>query len=433
MLARSICAIALLAHCTMAANGTNASSQSINSFCNTTVGSANASGIFTCAVDYPLPGVQHEGQVIINIPDPSWAYTVNVQNNTVQAAVWYDTAGQNYSDDLSLGYDVCSILITGGLPINTIELGQNDPGDCSAMLSNDCRTALLEKTAASAHKWVTYASPPPYSNLSAGVLPTICGYILADLAQGNYQYPAECAQEFGYNDNINDPTRSSLQALTGFNDTILDNSQCTLSSGNKTFHSIEYSSVAYSDAAYDNKTRNIIPAIAVYMPVANINRQTYYSSANSTLRCLKANDYTAGSRIPSALPAGHAYRHKRSGLSRGAIAGIVVGIVALCAMVAGLLFWICLRRRRQAKAKTVDAAGEPHDHGVPEGRGFEKDGANITELPATRRETELDGMGLSEMHTKEKPVELKGSKQVAEMDSTGVPAELSATTEKSKG
>ena len=144
--------------------------------CNSTIAQANASGVFTFPVQFPIASATNTttaGEAVQYVPDPSWALTVDVANDsTVQSTLWYDTAGQNYSDDVGIGYDACAFVIYS-LPQNTIRLGQNDPGDCSGMLSDPCRKTILSRASESAQKWTSYASPPPYSNLSAGVLPTL--------------------------------------------------------------------------------------------------------------------------------------------------------------------------------------------------------------------------------------------------------------------
>jgi len=400
---------------------TNNSTNSDNDatwFCNSSIASANASGLFTFAVDYPLGNGTSSGPTI-NVPDPSWALTVDVRNSSTHSSIWYDTAGQNYSDDLSINYDACAYIITGGLPINTLELGQDDPGDCSSMFSDACRSAILDRAAASAHNWVSYASPPPYSNLSAGVLPSICSYIFGDLGDDdatNFVYPQACAQEFGYTHAINEPLSTLSLTLTGYNSSALDRSSCTRSSGNKTLHNIETIVKDGSTATYDNITRSIYPALSVYFPVANINRHSYYSGANSSLRCLRVQDYGTDSRVSPALPAGQPYRYSH-GLSKGAIAGIVVGVVVGVAIVAGLLTWICLRRRKQAKS-TAEAS-ESRENGVREVKDPEMDGIEISELPPTDRKPEIQGSSI---------LELSGHQRPAELGDHSKPAELSAVS-----
>lgn len=61
--------------------------------CNSTISNANASGVFTFAVDYPLAGAPtSEGSVVQYVPDPSWAMTVDYTTSALQTSIWYDTA-----------------------------------------------------------------------------------------------------------------------------------------------------------------------------------------------------------------------------------------------------------------------------------------------------------------------------------------------------
>jgi hypothetical protein len=147
--------------------------------CNTSISNANASGVFTFPVEYPL---QNENQTShMSIPDPSWAITVTGGNGKeVNRELWYDTAGQNYADDLAINYDVCTFILSN-LPTNTLRLGQNDLGNCSTMFTQRCIDKLTYMASVSAYKWISYSSPPPYENLTYGVLPSICGYIHDDL------------------------------------------------------------------------------------------------------------------------------------------------------------------------------------------------------------------------------------------------------------
>ena len=109
--------------------------------CNATINQANASGIFPFAVDYPTAQNLSAGDMTQYVPDPSWALTVSSANGSTEKQIWYDTAGQNYSNDLALEYDVCTFFVTG-LTQNTLELGQDDPGDCTSTFSTDCSNAL---------------------------------------------------------------------------------------------------------------------------------------------------------------------------------------------------------------------------------------------------------------------------------------------------
>lgn len=148
------------------------STGSETSLCNWTLAAANASGIFPIEGPFMLNS---------NAQDPYWSLAVDQSNDTTWTSIWYNTHGQNYSDDLALNYDVCAFVISG-LPANTVRLGQNDPGDCSSTLSPACINALVTESANTALMLSTYASPSYgsiQSNLSAGVLPYICSQVLA--------------------------------------------------------------------------------------------------------------------------------------------------------------------------------------------------------------------------------------------------------------
>jgi hypothetical protein len=198
------CLLAILALIAPAASQTNSTSANSSdtaagSHCQNAIVDANASGIYTFGVDYPLPQSQQSGQATQFIPDPSWAVTVSGGNGEdIERNLWYSPAGQNYADDLGLSYDVCAFVISS-LPTNTLRLGQNDPGNCSHMLTERCTDRLKSVAELSAHQWVSYSSPPPYENLTAGVLPSICGYIYRDLFTAAQDY---CGNELGVNTDI---------------------------------------------------------------------------------------------------------------------------------------------------------------------------------------------------------------------------------------
>lgn len=155
------------------------------SICNSSISNANVSGIFTFPVQYPLENPDRRNSTSPgDIPDPSWAITVTGGNGKeIKRSLWYDTAGQDYADDLAINYDVCAFTMSR-LPINTLRLGQRDSGNCSSMFTERCINNLTYVASTSAHKWISYSSPPPYENLTAGVLPSICNYIYQDLQEG---------------------------------------------------------------------------------------------------------------------------------------------------------------------------------------------------------------------------------------------------------
>ena len=388
------------------------------------ISSFNASGVVTFEVDYPLPQVSSkDGEVIHNVPNPSWAYTVNATGDTFIQDFWYSPNGQNYSNDLAIGYDACAYIMVGGIPINTIELGQNDPGNCSSMLSWDCRNALMTRAAASALQWTTYSSPPPYSNLSAGVLPTICDKILEDLTDdnGKYNYPKECGQEL--NTGVSLPHSKEVYhvvdyeqgTLTGFNSSIIDNN-CSMQANNLTYYKFgEGLSEGLGDTTYNNLTRMVYPALTVIFPVANSQRTSFYSAANATLQCLRASNFTDESVIPPPLPTGTPYHS--GGLSKGSIAGIVVGVVVGVAIIVGIVTWFFLRRRKQKRQATEQRKHSDDTQANNNNNTAEIEGTQVYELSPVDRPWEADGEKINEMaHGWAKAKEMNSDKP-AELDS----------------
>jgi hypothetical protein len=144
--------------------------------CNGSISEANASGIVT----HNSWDVQNTFNGL-GAPDHSWAITVTGGNGQeLDRRFWYDTAGVDYADDVGIGTDVCAIA-NFNMPLNADRLGQNDPGDCSTVFSQRCIERVTSTASKSAYMWIYHSSPPPYENLTSGVLPTICDNIATDL------------------------------------------------------------------------------------------------------------------------------------------------------------------------------------------------------------------------------------------------------------
>ena len=154
-----------------------------NRLCNASISDANASAIITHTRGQGRIGEDLNTGGGLGAPDHSWAVTVTGGNGQeLERRFWYDTAGVNYADDVGIDTDVCAFP-NFYLPLNAHRLGQDDPGNCSTVFSQRYIDAVTSMAAESALKWTTYSSPPPYENLTAGVLPSICNYISKDLQE----------------------------------------------------------------------------------------------------------------------------------------------------------------------------------------------------------------------------------------------------------
>lgn len=154
-----------------------------NRLCNGSISDANASAIITHTQGQGRIGEDLNTGERLGAPNHSWAVTVTGGNGqALERRFWYDTAGVNYADDVGIDTDVCAFP-NFYMPLNAHRLGQDDPGNCSTIFSQRCIDAVTSMAAKSALKWTTYSSPPPYENLTAGVLPSICTYISNDLRE----------------------------------------------------------------------------------------------------------------------------------------------------------------------------------------------------------------------------------------------------------
>lgn len=77
--------------------------------------------------------------------------------------------------------------------------------------------------------------------------------------------------------------------------------------------------------------------------------------SSSTPICSSTTATSTGTNTGATLPTGSSVivKHKASGLSTGAKAGIAVGVVIAAAVLIGGLTWMCLRRRRSSRSTTT--------------------------------------------------------------------------------
>lgn len=102
----------------------------------------------------------------------------------------YATGGANYSDDLSLGYDVCAFTFLT-YSDNTLLRAQADTGNCLATFDSECVSDLESAASGYADGLISNATPSPNSNLTAGSLPTVC-YEIAQSIENNF--PSSCGK-----------------------------------------------------------------------------------------------------------------------------------------------------------------------------------------------------------------------------------------------
>ena len=104
--------------------------------------------------------------------------------------------------------------------------------------------------------------------------------------------------------------------------------------------------------AYDELVHTVWPVMTVIMPPANNSRVSSIPSAYAQMSCIRAKTIRSGSRKPTPLPAPTAVNFPNS-LSKGAIAGIVVGAIIAMAIAVAAAFWFW-RRRKPAPPKVDD-------------------------------------------------------------------------------
>jgi len=99
------------------------------------------------------------------------------------------------------------------MPENTVRRGQDDDGTCQKMLSPTCVKALQERLINKAFYYTASWTAPPYSNLSAGVLPTVCSYLAGDISEATTKGTNGLAECVPYFDDANGNNPSTLNIV----------------------------------------------------------------------------------------------------------------------------------------------------------------------------------------------------------------------------
>lgn len=288
-------------------------------------------------------------------PDLSWVVTalggVPVETN-VQLAYWLDTGGQNYSDSLGLGYDVCAMTFEPlGVLNNTDARSQHDNGSCLTTFDESCVAALRQQSEDLAFQLTGFPTPLPDSNLTSDSLPNVCNTLGQSMTSA---LPKACkpfineTQYLVYGQALT--TNYNTSGLF-FGDT---NGVCTIEGDNQTFSLINGYDTSESEPGshveYDRISWVVLPTITVFMPVANARRTVSMDYARSVVNCLHIEHYNQGSRVPAAGPEPTSIDIGGRSLSKGAIAGIVVGcVIGVGLVVAAAVVWWWRRKKRQGR------------------------------------------------------------------------------------
>jgi hypothetical protein len=216
--------------------------------------------------------------------------------------------------------------------------------------------------------------------------------------------------------------------MTGYNSSPLYTDNCTLSAGDKTLYPAYFSYPVNpewetgSDLGYDNITNEITPILTVYMQVANMERRSCCDTPKTILECIRASDFSEGSRVAPALAEGTPW--PKPGLSAGAKGGIAAGVVVFVLAVGGLVLylWIVKRKKRARAASAAlqsDIKSSDNDVKFPPEADADM---GIHELTPNDRKQELGGTVVSELGG--------GKSKPSELANTSGPVELPAENTK---
>ncbi|KAK5173769.1 uncharacterized protein LTR77_002450 [Saxophila tyrrhenica] len=312
--------------------------------CNETFSDANVTSISSYS-----PGVPEFSSSSGFARDIHVGATVVESTDSVQWSLWYNTGGANYSNDDDLGYDVC-VFVTNTPDENTYLRGQSDPGDCSSTLNAECNAALTNMANSLALGLISNATPPPNSNLTEGSLSRVC-YEIGNTIQNNF--PDEC------NVFYNGSAMVSGSPLSSYGSSVSTGDPCPIvdDSTNRTFDHILTISGSATRLNYIAFNYVVFPMMITWLPVANVLATQTITTANSVMACLRADDVQPGSDTVPAPAAPTPIGSEDDGLTGGAIAGIVVGVVAGLGIVAGAGWWFW-RRSKKAKLSKLRSSGE---------------------------------------------------------------------------
>ncbi|KAL8827959.1 MAG: hypothetical protein Q9191_002865 [Dirinaria sp. TL-2023a] len=221
-----------------------------------------------------------------SIPAGDWTWNTAIivkGDNQVWQEWWVETPALEGVKDRDIPFQVCAIGFDG-LPRKTYSNGQDDPGDCSSTLDQECVTALTKLASQSSGK-----------NLD---------HCINIMSQIRYHTPPEC-QPFGnwgkswgstiFEPSSNDNAAAAIGCNTDNNNTV----QPLIGIGDDTLTTVS----EFNETTYDEAIYRVVPVLTTIFSNRSGVGEGSSTLPKSNLICMRAKDVRVGSRAPPALEA----------------------------------------------------------------------------------------------------------------------------------